>query len=86
MLLEAHKLRTIDLREEREMITEALEAIFKFRDHNFPLTTPIVDFWKQKLNPNTGVYTQTSTNIAEPVRISTVKCQSIIRFVESLFI
>jgi hypothetical protein len=67
MLLEAHQLGSIDLHEDTTMISDALDAILKFRDHNFPFTTPIVDFWRQKFNSHTGFYTQTPTNIAEPV-------------------
>jgi len=68
MLLEAHQLGTVDLGQEKTMIKDALDAILKFRDRNFPLTTPITDFWRQKYDSSSGMYIQTPTNIAEPLK------------------
>jgi hypothetical protein len=85
MLLEAHQLGTIDLHQEKTMISNSLDAILKFRDHNFPLTTPIVDFWRQKFNSHTGFYTQTPTNIAEPVLHLTLSLQFRLRYYGQYF-
>lgn len=69
MMFEAQQLGTIDMSQDTQMLTDALNAISLFKDKNFNDGYAITDFWSQKKSKNGQFWYQSPTNIAETVSI-----------------
>lgn len=69
MMFEAQQLGTIDMSQDTQMLTDALNAINLFKDKNFNDGYAITDFWSQKKSKNGQFWYQSPTNIAETVSI-----------------
>jgi hypothetical protein len=65
MMFEAQQLGTIDMSQDTQMLTDALNAISLFKDKNFNDGYAITDFWSQKKSKNGQFWYQSPTNIAE---------------------
>ncbi len=67
MMFEAEGLGTIDMSQDTQMLSDAINAINLFKDKNFNKGDAITDFWSQKKSKDGQYWYQSPTNIAESV-------------------